>query len=286
MKLLKKLIDLILYSNLWIALGAMAMALQTQLLLSNNIRFTSLISFIFCSTLFLYAIHRIVGIQKVKGFLNMERFAVIASYKSHIIFYAIVAGLGSAFFFFQLEWKIWMYLGIPAFISLGYVLPVFGKQRRLRDFSHIKIYLIAISWAWITVLLVALEENHAIYEWEIIVLFVERTLFVFAITLPFDIRDLKVDQTNAVKTIPMLIGIKRTKVIAYVCLFLCCVLASINSLMIWNHMESGVALFWTYLATAILISYTTDQRHDYFYTGLVDGTMVFQFVIVYAVFQF
>jgi len=64
--ILKKFIDLLLFGNFWIALCAVAMTWQTELLLFGAIEWTYLTSFVFFSTLFLYAIHRIVGLVKVK----------------------------------------------------------------------------------------------------------------------------------------------------------------------------------------------------------------------------
>ena len=65
-KLLIKFIDLILYGNFWIALAALAMALQSQYIFTGQLTLNNLSYFIFSSTLLLYALHRIVGLKKVK----------------------------------------------------------------------------------------------------------------------------------------------------------------------------------------------------------------------------
>ena len=63
--LIKKFIDLIFYSNLWIALCASAMCWQTQFILTGKTELNWLLGLIFFATLFLYALHRIIGISKV-----------------------------------------------------------------------------------------------------------------------------------------------------------------------------------------------------------------------------
>ena len=73
MPLIRAIINLILYSNLWIALAALAMAAQTQLLLSGQVQPTPLLGFILFATLFLYAVHRIVGLEKAQPFLKKGR---------------------------------------------------------------------------------------------------------------------------------------------------------------------------------------------------------------------
>ena len=59
--------------------------------------------FVFCSTLFIYAAHRIVGLQKVASFQDRGRFKVIAKYRTHIRVYALAGALGAAWYFWQLE---------------------------------------------------------------------------------------------------------------------------------------------------------------------------------------
>ena len=85
-----KFIDLLFYSNFWIALAGIAMTLQTYWLFENEIVLNSLSWFIFASTLFLYALHRIVGLVKVQSFTNKGRYKVISTFKNHIIIYAFI----------------------------------------------------------------------------------------------------------------------------------------------------------------------------------------------------
>ena len=140
-------------------MAALAMCLLTQILLRGSIQLSPFSWFIFSSTLFLYAIHRIVGLKKVNDFIDHGRYLVIATFKSHIIVYAILAGLASIYLFFQLSFTIQLFLVIPALVSLAYVLPLLYQGKRLRDIGMLKIFLIAIVWAIVTVLLPAIEMN-------------------------------------------------------------------------------------------------------------------------------
>ncbi len=285
MSLIKKIIDLILYGNFWIALGALALIFQTQLILKGNFQLDNLSRFVFFSTFLLYALHRIVGILRLKDFLNIDRFAVISKFRHHIIIYAILASLGVLYFFFQLTLRVQLALIIPAFLSLGYVLPFFGKKRRLRDFDQIKIYLIAGVWAFVTVVLPFMDSEQA-WNLAIVLMILERGIFVFAITLPFDIRDLPVDQHGAVKTIPAVIGITKTKHLSYASLGLAMVFVVISYYLGLYDLKILIGLAISYLITAWLVSFSTTERHDYFYSGLLDGTMILQFVLVWGVYAF
>ncbi|NRB51765.1 MAG: UbiA family prenyltransferase [Saprospiraceae bacterium] len=279
-KWLIKFIDLIFYSNLWIALAALAMALQTQLFLFGRVQYTPYLPFLFCGTLFLYAIHRIVGLQKAKPFQGKGRYKVIATFKSHIQFYAGVSALVGAYFFFQLEFYFQLSLFAPALLSLAYVIPLFRGKKRLRDFHFIKIFLIALVWSWLTVVMPALY-----YRLELqlctILMFLERVCFVFAITLPFDIRDLEIDRFNKVKTIPFRLGIKRSKAIALVSLTMALFFAWLNYYTMGISLMQWLAYGLSGLATAVLILKSSTSQHDYFYTGLMDGTMILQAGLVF-----
>ncbi len=276
--MLKKIIDLILYSNLFIACCAVAMTWQTQLLLGQELAFTPLVGLVFCATLVIYALHRVVGMSKVKDFLDVERFHVIQTYWSHISFYAVLAVIGGAVCFFYLNLSTQLALVLPALFSIAYVLPFLGKKRekRLRDVHFIKIFLIAIVWAYVTVLLPAIELDIW-QEKRIWLMFVERSLFVFCITLPFDIRDLKVDKHNNVNTLPAKLGLTNTLRLAFLLMTIFVVLCFVNYSSI-----SSLALLISAVSTYFLIYFSPQFTHDYYFTGLMDGTMIIQFLALWV----
>ena len=175
---------------------------QSRLLLGQKIALDYLTGFIFFATLFLYAAHRIVGISRLKDFCDVDRYHIIASFKSHIFLYASLAAISGVYCFLQLPVPIQLALIIPGVFSLAYVIPFLGNQKRLRDINYIKIYLIAIVWAFVTVTLPALEKQMATTP-AVILMTLERAVFIFLITIPFDIRDLKVDDFSDVKTLPI-----------------------------------------------------------------------------------
>ena len=276
----RKFINLILYSNLWIAACALAMALQTKWLLSGNISLTNLEWFILCSTLSLYAVHRLTGMVKLKAFADKGRYAVISRFRNHIAIYAIISAIAGAWFYFQLDLKLQIHLALTGVISLGYVLPVLGTGKRLRDIHYLKIFLIAITWAWVTVVVPALSSIKSWNIW-LTLLTLERVIFIFAITLPFDIRDFQIDVHTGVKTIPGYIGMVGTKKLSIVCLASALLLAALNLGHIYTW-ETFTGFLISILLTGVIIWKADKVRHDYYFTGLVDGTMVLQFLLVWG----
>ena len=283
---MKPFINLLFYSNFWIAACATAMILQTQLLLSHNVILNPLANplagLVFCSTLFLYAIHRIVGLAKVQPFAESGRYQVISSFKNHIVFYAILAAIGGLYFFWKVNFSVKMALIIPGILSLAYVLPFLSGARRLRDLDFIKIFLVAIIWAWVSVLLPYLEMGRPLNN-SLIFMALERVFFIFAITLPFDIRDLKVDAHNNVQTIPALIGARQSKYLATGLVAVSMFFAILNMYTHFYSLWTTFGLLISAFMTVFIINYSDRTEEDYFFTGLVDGLMLVQFGMVLGV---
>lgn len=258
------------------------MCSQTQFILTGKFELNWLLGLIFFATLFIYALHRIIGISKVSEFREMERYAIIEKFKNHITFYALVSGIGGAISFWNVSLGIQLSLIVPGIISLGYVIPFLSGKKRLRDFNHIKIFLIAIVWSWVTVFLPALEIGEA-FTLPIGFMILERAIFIFAITLPFDIRDLKVDSHSNVQTIPSVIGIKKTKLLGTVSL----VLASTTAILLWHlgnyNVNVLLGLSISFISTWFFIRQSDKIKHDYFFTGIIDGTMILQFLLVWFI---
>lgn len=280
MNFLRPIINLILYGNFWIAATAAAMVLQTQLLFTGQFSITPFVLFVFFGTLFLYAIHRIIGLNKVQPFQDHGRYFVIASFKNHIIFYAIVSAIGGFILFWYLPFRWNWMVFLPAILSLAYVLPLLGEKRRLRDFAFIKIFLIAVVWSWVTVVLAAKEEGIPMTT-ALVYQFAERAFFLFAITLPFDIRDLEIDRFTDVKTIPSILGIQKTQLLAGVSFAFVLLFAWLNVLISTYSWWNFLALAISVLSSFFIVYFAPKVKHDYYFTGLIDGTMLIQFLLVW-----
>lgn len=262
-------LNFLLYANVWIAVCATSMVLLTEWRLHGTLRPNALHGFVFFATWSLYCAHRLVGMERVRRFRHEGRYRVIYTYRRHLLSYAIL-GLGGALWgYLQLPRAVQLWTVAPALISLGYVLPLPGG-RRLRDFDFWKIFLVAGAFAWITVALPSFlhRPGAAPDGW----LLLERFCFIFAITLPFDIRDLRVDAHTRVRTLPALLGVRRTRWLALgLLVFSTLVLGAGGWRVPWGLIVANSV-------TALLILRSERERDDAFYTGFLDGTMVLQLV--------
>lgn len=278
--LLTALLDFVLYSNLWIAVGATAMAAQTQYLLWGQAEPTPLLGFVFFATLFLYALHRIFGLRRAGPFLATDRYAFIARFQGYWQFYTLALGLCAGLFFLQLPFPLMGAVLLPCLLALAYVLPVW-KGRRLRDWPYVKIFLLALAWSWITVFLPALELGLS-FSIPMYAILMERALFVFALALPFDIRDLDIDAHQQVKTLPAVLGLPAAQRLSAACLLGMSLLAALNHY--WDVYTLGQlsALVASAALAALLALLATPARSDYYFAGLVDGMLILQCLLVVA----
>lgn len=277
--MLRSLVNLLLYGHFWIAAAALAMTIQSHMLLEGSWHWSNLDAFIASGTLTIYALHRMVALRLAGGDQMEGRFKVMQAFRWHIIAYAIIAAAFAAYFFWQLPLLLKLSLLVPNLIALGYVLP-FLNGRRLRDLPYLKIFLIALSWAWITVVAPAQSVGLSINS-SIILMALERACFIFAITIPFDIRDLAQDEKAAVSTLPGALGILRAKRIALVSLVLMMILVTGNYWLGQYSTRILLALLLSALSSAYFIWKATPDKHDYYFTGLLDGTMIIQFGLIW-----
>lgn len=93
-------------------------------------------------------------------------------------------------------------------LCIAYTVPFTASSVNLRNRFGVKIFIVALCWTLITAALPLIDlplwsHNHYVF-------FMERFIFIFIATLPFEIRDSKQDQIH-LGTIPQLVGIDKTR---------------------------------------------------------------------------
>ena len=126
--------------------------------------------------------------------------------------------------YFMLERPIQYALIISGIISLGYIMPLIFRKR-LRDIGFSKIILISMVWATLPILTILDGSDIKL----IILLFAEHFFFIFALTLPFDVRDQELDNKAQVSNLANTIGLHKLKVL----LILCITLAAVANVLLY-----------------------------------------------------
>jgi 4-hydroxybenzoate polyprenyltransferase len=283
-------LDFLLFSNLFIACCAVAQGLVTYYLLKlppDNY----VLAFVFFSTLIVYNLSMLLAKPKEPQKSPFKRVRWIFSHHRLIISITLIAVLciiPLALLYLSIQAKLLMsFLGILAIAYNFPFLSVNHKKIGLRNLPGIKLFLIAFVWSVSCVLLpiVELETNYGITIsfGETILLIAKRFLFICAITIPFDIRDLFQDKLYELKTIPVMLGEKKAWLFCQALLgaYLILLVAFTKTI---NLDVVGIAL--TIFLTGWLIFKSNLKKNEYYYFFFLDGTMLLQFLILWGLSYF
>lgn len=156
-----------------------------------------------------------------------------------------------------------------AFLSFIYAIPILPGGMRLREVSVLKIFLIAFVWAYVSVFFVTdLNSKMAI------LIFTERFFFIYAITIPFDLRDSVADKKYNLKTMPHVLGIKGAQISAVVALLINVLIAHSNPV------SNFYAVFITSCLAFLLILMWSEDKKWYYYLFCLDGLIVLQALLI------
>ncbi|TKC60236.1 hypothetical protein FBD94_15105 [Pedobacter hiemivivus] len=283
-KVLLPILDFLLFSNLFIAICAVAQGLITYHLL-NVAPDKYILAIIFFGTIGIYNFSMLLSKPQDPKNSPYVRVRWIFSHHRLIISITLISVLcliPLGLLYLSIEAQLLMIF--TAVLALGYNIPFLTLNNQkigLRNIPGIKLFLIALVWSVSCVLLpvVELEHNYQINisTAETLLLVAKRFLFVAAITIPFDIRDLFQDKLYALKTIPVMLGEKK----AYIfCQFLLVGYLALLLLFRQASISDIIALTLTLLLTGWLIFKSNIKKNEYYYFFYIDGTMLLQYVVL------
>ncbi len=170
-----------------------------------------------------------------------------------------------AFIAFKLSIQTLMITSAFGLATFFYAVP-FIKHKNLRNFSGLKIFVVAFVWAGVTVI-VPVVASEVTISLDILLTFLQRILIVVALILPFEIRDVPYDALN-LNTLPQQLGVKSTKLIGEGVLLLCLVFEffKVNSDVAYII---SLLVFCSVLGWILVISKTEQSR--YFSSFWVEG---------------
>lgn len=288
--LFQKITDAFIYTNLLIALCAVCMICQTYLLLGQVMIMDELLYLVFAATMATYILARLMGLWQMKQTENKHKMWM-GRHEKVLILLLILTALVCLGLFLALQRAVQIGILISGVLTILYLVPLIrvkGRWWRIRDVGLSKIFLIALMWALVTVVLPVLNAKIQLVQPFVALLFVERFLFIFAITLPFDIRDMDYDTDYQLQTIPLKIGVQKTLFLAYGCILLAVCIMLFNFAMFSTLFFKKIPAFYllalttAYLIATYIISRTDSDKPDQFYTGWLDFTMIVQFGLVWG----
>jgi len=273
----------VLYANIFIALCAMAYMAEGYLISGREMQFDALFYLSGTSTLFIYLLIRVVAARRIEVYDKDERWSFFLKNLPAFRISTLCSLLASAVLYFFLDRSVQIALLVPGIISVIYGLPL-GKKFRLRDVGVIKIFLISFVWAFISAVLPAINSDDKFFDTRVLLLFAANYLFIFAITLPFDIKDMKVDALHHVKTIPVYIGEENTYSLSMMLLFISSALhVYVQRMLPVGDTDYTIPLTISILLTGLTIWLSKGRETiNMIYFGLLDGMILIQFVLCYV----
>lgn len=276
------MLDLILFSNVFIACCAVAQGAMTYRLLAVPID-KKVLLVLGCATLALYNFSMILARPARPELSPYRRVRWIFRHERSLWGWTGVA-LATAFILslqFHVE-SLVLLLAMGA-MGMAYNVPFLrddsGRRFGLRQIPGLKLFYIGLVWAMSCVLLPVAEAHHN--GWHVPWLQVGQLmcwvfLFIVAITIPFDIRDIYQDRHYGLKTIPILLGVRTAHA-------LCGLLLAVHIawLMVSGYpLAIRLPLAAVSLICAIAILFPEKQKGTYYYFLLLDGMLVLQFLAV------
>jgi len=261
MKSIRQVFDFYLNGSMHVAFAVLSLVLMTNHMFQNPFDLP-MAGFAFFGTVFGY------NFIKYETFFRNNK-PIWAELRA-IAVLSICSLLASAYFFFYLE-RITQITAIIFFgLTFLYTVPVFSKKQNIRNWSGVKIYIVAICWSGVTTLLPLMNAGTAVFS-DVILKCCQRFLLVIILILIFEIIDLKTDDPS-LETVPQKIGVRKTKMLGLLLLLPLYFLEFFKTTLDANQLFINAILV---IVTALFILFANERRSKYYTSFWAESIPVF-----------
>ena len=264
------------YSHVWMALCAAAQVWWTFMYMDDRSAELRLIIFTFLATVSAYNFMRLM---RAKGALadSVPLFQWVDRNRVWQWIMVVISGSLSVIFIFPLIERLIGILWWIVPICLLYVLP-FGYPKRylgLRAIPALKVPIVGLVWAMVTVIMPGSVADDPSSDPISFFLFIQRFLFVMALTIAFDIRDSAIDPPG-LRTVPQLFGDHGARWIA-IGMIMIATGISIGLAIIdpvpdrmFMHLLPLIGMFFS----ATLVQHADRSKSEIYYGFIIDGLLI------------
>lgn len=261
MQILKRLFDFYIQASIHVSFAVLSLVLMTNHMFQQGVDLP-MAGFAFFGTLF--------GYNFVKYEIYFRQKLLFRKLLIPILVLSLVAFLASIYFYFRLEFK----TQISAIVFFGmtflYTIPISSTKKNMRNWSGIKIYIVAFCWAGVTTILPMINFGIEPYQ-DIFFKFCQRFLLVVVLILIFEIIDLKNDDYSLF-TVPQKIGVNKTKKLGYL------LLIPFYFLEFFKTSVDNIQLIVNVIlvtVTGMFLFFANENRSRYFTTFWVESIPIF-----------
>ena len=279
---MKNILDFLINASVWVAIAVTALVGVTYFNLEVVIS-DSLLYFVFFGTIFGYNFIKYFEKGQVDGlkinrldfgakkiFKQFEKLTILEKRTFQL---SVISVLICVVLFFNLKIKTQLALIVPSVLTFCYAISLGYKT--LRNISGIKIYVVALVWAVISVLLPVLE-SEIDFETDVWVLLLQRFVFVVVLILPFDIRDLSIDN-KILRTLPQNIGVRNTKLYGVLLLMLFLFLEFFKDELLDVNL---IVMPFIFLIALLFLVLSKEKQSKYYSSFFVEGISVLWLILL------
>jgi len=200
MKILKSIFEYYLHSSIHVSIAVWSLY-KISFIYFNS----PYIQYLDC----LVITYSIVGYNKIKfGSIFLKNKKLVSN---EIKVTSVLAFLIGFWCFIKIDLLIKIIFLLSFIVVLIYSIPNPFSKKNMRNTNGIKIFLVAFSWTLVTYfsLLNEMKDENFI---QYFIMGLQRFIFVLVATIPFEIRDINLDE-NELRTIPQKFGIFKSKII-------------------------------------------------------------------------
>jgi len=269
MSVIKNLFWVYIHGSMHVGLSVLALVLMTNHIFHLPFDWAIAV-FAYCGTMFSYNFMKYDGLFRVKKSAGKKvKFVVLLSTVAFL-------AAGISFFFLQRTTQITAIVFFA--LTALYTVPFFPNTKNLRNWSGVKIYIVALCWAGITLVLPLIDADVTMTS-DVYLKFTQRFALVIILILIFEIIDLKEDDPH-LKTIPQQIGVRNTKI-----LNLCFLLPFffLEFLKITVDYRQIAANFVMVLTVSLFTIFASPKRSKYYTLFWVESIPIFWLGLVVLV---
>lgn len=268
------------YSNFFIAASAVMLTFGTCLHLQTTENLTPYLLLVLFATMLDYNLHRYVKAQLNIGQSKKNDWA--QRHKTYLLLMATASAIGAFTMLWFLPVSAILWLMLAAFLTVIYSFPFSHFKMKAFDIRRIpglKNLLIAFVWTLVTAYIptrLAATEGHLI---QLIFTLIERFVFVYALTIPFDLKDIEEDQWQGLRTLPIVLGMTNAKRLS---LFLVqiYILIGIIQFILLQEFDQLMVVAGTGIATLVVLQSKKLSTLELYYPLWVDGTILLYGVLL------
>lgn len=251
MTIAKRIFDFYLESSLHVALSCFSLVLMTHHVFAIPMNWA-------------VAFFALFGTVTGYNFVKYDALARVGERRLSVKMKAIaglsfMSFLAAAYCFLHFRFTTQIIGAVFLAVTVLYTLPFFPNRKNARNWAGVKIYMVAVCWVGITLILPVFESGIPITS-DFYLKCIQRSLLIFILILIFEIIDLRLDDPH-LKTVPQQIGVRRTKIVGLILLVIFYVLEFFRIEIDVNQLLVNVVLVGI---TALFLVFAKETRSKYY----------------------